>query len=392
MPCKLTLQRASILLLVGSLGCSSDQTVKSGTDSGGDGTATGGTDATHSTSAAGTLTASAGGTGSTSVATAATGANSTGDTLTSGATTASASSGGGATSGTVTAGASGNQTTAGIGGATGGAGGASSSTGAATGPSPESIVIQDNFDAVVAGMPPDTELWEGYPQGQESLAPVVDSARAKSGSNAARVTSTSSGLGSFLVPKAAGLLGGEAVPGNAFYVRVHMNWQKATTEVSGHSAFIVGAASRDNSGTEARLGISSKGPGNVPRVDLNLQSPSDGAGGEVTRYSNGFTDGGNPADFTDVGFQFAADTWYCVEAFFDGTTTAAEFRLWVDGTEIEEMHVTDFSANGTGRTSWGPSYQYIKIGAQDYDANLGQIWYDDVVVATEPIGCAYNVP
>jgi hypothetical protein len=46
----------------------------------------------------------------------------------------------------------------------------------------------------------------------------------------------------------------------------------------------------------------------------------------------------------------------------------------------------------SGRTSWGPDYQYIKIGAQDYDANLGQIWYDDVVVATEPIGCAYTVP
>lgn len=273
----------------------------------------------------------------------------------------------------------------------GGSGGATSTTGATTGPSPASIIIQDNFDSAVAGMPPNPTLWEAYPQGQESLGPVVDSARAKSGSNAARVMSTSSGLGSFLVP-AGGGLGGMAVSGNAFYVRVHMNWQKATSEISGHSAFIVGAASRDNSGTEARLGLSSKGPGNVPRVDLNLQSPSDGAGGEVTRYSNGFTDGGNPADFMDLGFQFAADTWYCVEAYFDGTPSASEFRLWVDGAEVEKMHVTDFSANNSGRTSWGPSYQYIKIGAQDYDANLGQIWYDDVVVATEPIGCDYSVP
>lgn len=241
-------------------------------------------------------------------------------------------------------------------------------------------------------MPPDGALWEGYPQGQESLAPVLDGAKAKSGTGAVRVSSSSSGLGSFLVPKEATTLGGAGVTGNEFYVRVHMNWAKATSEITGHSAFIVAAVSRDNSGTEARLGISSKGPGNVPRIDLNLQSPSDGVGGEVTRYSNGFTDGGNPADFTDVGFQFAADTWYCVEAYFKGAAGASEFRLWIDGTEIEEMHVTDFSANMSGRTSWGPDYQYIKIGAQDYDANLGQIWYDDVVVATEPIGCAYTVP
>lgn len=380
---KLTRQHACTLLLFGTVGCSSDQPASSGTDQGGTGTAATTGTANSVTTGAQTITAAS--TGPASVASATT--EGSGATLVT-STSASAT----ATSGTATSGVGGNETTTGVGGATGGTGGASSSTGAAPGPSPESIVIQDNFDSAIAGMPPDTERWEVYPQGQEALGPVIDSAKAKSGGNAARVTSTSSGLGSFLVPKATTTLGSEAVSGNAFYVRVHMNWQKASTDISGHSAFIVGAASRDNSGTEARLGISSKGPGNVPRVDLNLQSPSDGAGGEVTRYSNGFTDGGNPADFTDPGFQFAADTWYCVEAYFDGTASASEFRLWIDGSEIESMHVTDFSANGSGRTSWGPSYQYIKIGAQDYDANLGQIWYDDVVVATEPIGCAYNVP
>ena len=58
------------------------------------------------------------------------------------------------------------------------------------------------------------------------------------------------------------------------------------------------------------------------------------------------------------------------------------------------MHVTDFkgTAGGASRTKWAPTYQYLKIGAQDYDANLGRIWYDDVVVATQPIGCNYTVP
>ena len=65
-------------------------------------------------------------------------------------------------------------------------------------------------------------------------------------------------------------------------------------------------------------------------MDLNLQNPKDGAGGEVTRYSNGFTDGGNPADFPGTGFQFAANTWTCVEAFFNGAAAGSEFRVWID--------------------------------------------------------------
>jgi hypothetical protein len=257
----------------------------------------------------------------------------------------------------------------------------------ASGPSPASIIIQDNFDATTGK--PDPAKWEPYPQGQEALGPVVDTARKHSGSNAALVTSTNSGIGSFLVPVSGKL----PAMGNAFYVRVFINWEKATSAISGHSGFIVGSAARQNDGTELRLGISSKGPNATPRMDLNLQNPTDG-GGETTRYSNGYTDGGNPADFPATGFQFAADTWYCLEAFFNGASGASEFRVWVDSNELAEMHVTDFRGNMSGapRTAWAPSYSYLKIGAQDYDANLGRIWYDDVVVATEAIGCEYVVP
>jgi hypothetical protein len=212
---------------------------------------------------------------------------------------------------------------------------------------------------------------------------VVDTARFHSAPNAVRVTSTSSGKGSFLVP-----LAGFPVAGNSFYVRVFINWEKATTSIMGHSGFLVGSAARENNGTELRLGISSKGPNNVPRLDLNLQSPADG-GGETTRYSNGFTDGGNPGAFPGTGFQFAANTWYCLEAFFGGTSGASEFRVWVDNTELPDMHVTDFRGNTTGtpRINWAPTYRFLKIGAQDYDANLGRIWYDDVIVATQKVGC-----
>jgi hypothetical protein len=311
------------------------------------------------------------------------GAGSTGGAGSGGSTggaggSSAAGTGGPGTGGAGGAGNSGGSTgSGGAGGGTGGAGGTGAAGTAGT------IILQDNFDATAANGPADAAKWTRYPAGQESLAPAVDTARAHSAPNSARVTSTSSGLGSFLVP-----LAGFPVAGNAFYVRVFINWEKATTSITGHSGFIVGSAARDESGTELRLGISSKGPGGVPRLDLNLQNPSDG-GGEVTRYSNGFTDGGNPGQFTGTGFQFAANTWYCVEAFFNGAAGASEFRLWIDDAEIQEMHVTDFrgSTTAAARTAWAPTYNFLKIGANDYDANLGRIWYDDVVVATGRIGC-----
>jgi hypothetical protein len=361
------------------------------------GSANGG--ASGASAAGGTAGATGGATGATGGTTGATGgaAGASGGTAGASGGTAGASGGTAGTTGG-TAGATGGA--AGLGGSASGAAGAAGTAGVAGasgsggggGPSPASIIVQDNFDSDSANAAPNATKWAAYPQGQESLGPKIDTARAHSGANAALVASTSSGIGAFLVP-ATGL----PVAANKFYVRVYINWEKSTTTIMGHSGFLVGSSARDESGTELRLGISSKGPNSVPRMDLNLQNPKD-SGGETTRYSNGFNDGGDPSKYPDVGWQFTANTWYCLEALFDGTPSASQFQVWIDGNEITAMHVTDFrdpaqvSQGGTPRTNWAPTYNFIKIGANDYDANLGHIWYDDVVVATEPIGCSYVVP
>jgi hypothetical protein len=35
----------------------------------------------------------------------------------------------------------------------------------------------------------------------------------------------------------------------------------------------------------------------------------------------------------------------------------------------------------------GTVVQFLKIGAQNYSGDIGQVWYDDVVVGSQPIGC-----
>ena len=158
----------------------------------------------------------------------------------------------------------------------------------------------------------------------------------------------------------------------------------AISAITGHVGFIVGAASRDNSGTELRFG-SSVPPGfSGSMLDLNLQNPMDGGGGEVTRFSNGYTTGGNPLNM--AGKTLEANHWYCIEPLYSGTPS--EFDLWIDGSELSSLHVTDFDARGTTpRTMWAPSFKFLKFGAQNYGGDAGQIWYDDIVIGSERIGC-----
>jgi hypothetical protein len=294
------------------------------------------------------------------------GASGTAGSATGGAAGASAGSAGDGSGGTAgSAGDSGS-----------GPGGAAGSTGAYTG----TIIVQDDFNAQANGAAPDSAKWQLYPDYAPAQQPIIDSTRSHSPPTAAKTR----GNPSFLIPKEGATLGGMTAPGNKFYIRFWVNFEKATAMVGNHSTFLVGSVAKDNSGTELRLGFSSNQNGKPEMLDLNLQNATDG--GEVTRYSNGFTDGQNSANFPGMGVQFNANQWYCMEALFDGA--GSEFRLWVGDAENMEMHVHDFSGNSTPRTAWGPMFKYLKVGTQDYSGQIGQVWYDDVFVGTAPIGCS----
>jgi len=245
------------------------------------------------------------------------------------------------------------------------------------------LIVCDDFEST-PGTAPDSTKWMPYSGTDPSLpAPVIDATKAHGGTHSVRTQGTSSGLGSFLVP-AMGL----PTANNRFYVRAWVHFEKDTSAMSGHDAFIVGAVNRDQSGTELRLGISSSS-NSPPMLDLNLQSPTDGPG-EVTRFSNGSTTGGDLS--SSPGFSFVAgtpDRWYCVETLFSGTGGVGEFDVWIDGAELPLMHVTDFKARPTDmpRTMWAPTFRFLKIGAQNYSGDIGRIWYDDVAVGTAKIGC-----
>jgi hypothetical protein len=262
------------------------------------------------------------------------------------------------------------------GAATGGASGAGASAGG--GPS-GMIIVADNFDTSAANASADPTKWLPPPSGSTN-GPTVVSSKAHSAPNSASSTGTSSGQGAALIP-----VSGLPTADNHFYVRVWVNFAKATSAVMGHAAFLVAGSTLDQSGTELRLGVSIPPGFNTAMVDLNLQNPKDGGGGEVTRFSNGYTTGANPLNVD--GTTFKADTWTCVEALFDGGHN--EFRLWIGGTEVSNIRVTNFAARPTDapRVTWAPSFKFLKIGAQNYSGDIGQVFYDDVVVSSTQVGC-----
>ena len=310
----------------------------------------------------------------------ATGGNGTGGN---GATGGSGSGGASPGTGGASGGASGSGGGLATGGASGGlsgSGGGSATGGAGGGLPASAIIVQDNFDSSTANGPADSAKWQAYAS-TDTGAPVIDSSKSASPPNSARTQGTSSGNGSFLVP-----VSGLPAPMNKFYVRVRVNFGTGTSALTGHVAYLVGSAARDESKTELRLGASIPPGFGTAMMDLNLQNPAD-SGGEVTRFSNGFTTGGNPINA--AGFDFIAGQWYCLEALFDGGNDA--FHVWIDGTENTNMAVTNFAVTGQpARNAWAPSYSFIKIGAQNYSGDVGTVWYDDVVVATQQVGCSYN--
>ncbi len=276
--------------------------------------------------------------------------------------------GSGAAAGSTNGGMGGSGTFGGAAGASAGtsSGGSSGSGGGSAGGSSDpcaAAAICDDFEASTID-----SAWSV--QMSSTPVPVLDTTKFHGGSQSVKFVGSS---------QQAFLVG--AVPAQAFYIRAYMNLENPTSTFSGHAWFIVGSDNAtQGDASQIRLGHSTNHTGG-PQVDLNVYSTM-----EHTQFSSGAGDGCNGCWTTTPYpiFQFAADTWYCVEAFFNGPSD--EFQVWVDENEIAGLHVTPTTMAMANGGDWSPTYQFIKFGA-GANTNTGAVWYDDVVVSTTPIGC-----
>jgi hypothetical protein len=343
--------RSAVLALAGFClvfaGCSAKTGAAptAGADAGLSGRRAAGTGAA-SVSSAGGAAPSGAGAGSGGAGSSAAGSHATGGAGASGAAGGGAGAGG---AGAATAAGSG----AADAGSTGAAGGGGHASGA-RGCQAAGLVFCDDFElGTTAGMAPPAPKWSLALNGDGSVA-IDDAVAAHSGSKSVHVSSRG-GYQTFFA-----LSGAPIFPAaGALYLRLYIRLGAAMS--SGHNTYYkAGAAGAPSSDHETRVG--------VMNAMLMINQPASDRG--FLSNQNYYNDGNKP------GVVFAPMVWTCVEQLFDPAHST--FDIWVDGKEVPDLHRNDWQQDALGSFHFG----FEKYAGPDAD-----IWYDDIAVSTQPIGC-----
>ncbi|WP_437324507.1 hypothetical protein [Sorangium sp. So ce381] len=276
-----------------------------------------------------------------------------------GATSGGASSGGGATSGSATSGSAttssgsgdvaASATSSGSGDVAAsatstGAGDTTTSTAATGGTDPGGCsIFCSDFEG--GSLPSELQFFPDYLRARMGEFVTLDST-GHSGTHSVKVSGTD--FSQML---------GVAVPSN-FWGRIYL---KSATDIQmGHNTYVAAVEGNGdpNNGEQIRIG--------EHQCQLELNRKSD----DKEKLSNGGT------YMCSGGVKLVANTWYCLEFHYDGPGRSV--NVFVDGTEVTAMGVTD----------WGPyDYKLFKFGFEKYHGGAKTMWYDDLALNSERVGC-----
>lgn len=305
----------------------------------------GGGTAASSASPAGMNAAGASAPGSNAAGSNSTGANAAGSNA-AGSNSAGSNATGSSTAGANAAGAN----AAGSNATDSGGSGATAPVGCAK---PDLILCDDFESNTAAGAEPPSPRWSVVLNGMGSVT-IDDSVAAHSGTKSVHVSSRG-GYQTFFA-----LRGAPVFPAaGALYLRLFVRLGAPMS--SGHNTYYkAGAAGMPSSEHETRIGVMNS--------MLMINQPAGDRG--FLSNQNYYTDGNKP------GVVFTPLSWTCVEALFDPAHTT--FDIWVDGKEVPDLHRTDWQQDPLGAFHFG----YEKYAGPDAD-----IWYDDIAVSAQRIGC-----
>jgi len=249
-------------------------------------------------------------------------------------------SGGGAAGGVGSGGAAG--TTAGAGG------GPASPCAARSG-----VLFCEDFESRAAGPAGNTPPWVPQIIGSGTL--TIDGTTAHSGGKSLHVHAGDDDYDTLLAFHDATVL---PAPNGRFYARAFVRLGRAMA--AGHNSYIV-----------AEL-FATPGTGN------NLRIAEDNAMLMYTIKGDSFGALSNANYYTDhkPGVAFAPSTWVCLEFLIDAGHPELDF--WVDGTEVPDLHHTDWALD---------HYDTLRFGFEKYAGPGIDIWYDDIAIGTSRIGC-----
>jgi hypothetical protein len=256
------------------------------------------------------------------------------------------------------AGASGN----GSSGASSSSSGASSSSGGGA-VDCKSLPLCDDFEGATAGGPPGGKWSIVSPSCSGTGTVAVDGAMAHSGTKSVKVTGKAGYCDHVFISNQDAL----AAVGKVVFGRFFMRLSSPLGDI--HTTFMAMTDTADG-GKNLRMGGQSK----------------------ILMWNRESDDATMPA-LSPVGISKSlaptTNQWLCVEFMVDGTK--GFMQTWVDGTEVLGLHVDDMPTPDVDQQwlnkAWKPSLVDWKLGWESYGAQDMTLWFDDVALAAQRIGC-----
>src|SRR5258708_3630302 len=277
--------------------------------------------------------------------------------------------------GSVSSGAAGAVGSSGAGGASNGAGGSAAGgggTAGASGAGGSAVVMMgcaglplcDDFESASAGGPPSTAKWKvGAPNGTGSGTLTIDGAQAHSGTKSVRVDGKAGYSNHIFFYNESAVAG----IGKLMFERMFVRFSQSLAD--GHATFMTMKDSGDMK--DLRMGGQTK----------------------ILMYNRELNDATLPV-LSPMGIAKslspAPSTWLCIELEIDGNT--GEIQTWVDGTEVAGLHADatptpDIDQQWLSSGIYKASLTDVKFGWESYAGGDMTLWFDDVALAAQRIGC-----
>jgi mono/diheme cytochrome c family protein len=230
------------------------------------------------------------------------------------------------------------------------------------------VIFQESFESTAVGAQP--AGWNNL------IAYVYNGSNTISGSNYALVDNSKSFNGTNSIHfkgNFAQIV--RALPANT--QRVHLRaWVNSNRQIgnipgddstSNHS-HIMGIKKTTDANNEVRVG-------EIKGVLGTNQVPSDDIAPRADKWRKG------P--------QISANTWECVEVAMYGDTAYDELYMWVNGALVHSITSSADWQNNPQPADWlSDKFNYVEFGFQSYTGQqTADVWMDDLVVSTAPIGC-----
>lgn len=156
---------------------------------------------------------------------------------------------------------------------------------------------------------------------------------------------------------------------DTLYVRawVYMTRQLGMNPGDNHETLIALRGSAGNANNEVRFG-------EIKGVIGTNEVPSDNIAPTMASW------GGGPA--------YASDTWHCIEVAFLSQPAYDTVNAWVNDALVHTIDEGSDWNNGALEADWlSNKYVELAFGWHSFSGNDVDVWMDDIVVSTTPIGC-----